>query len=482
MASFANRPSCDPVLPARARLRHRPLRVVGVLCAALLAVGLGAVSAVAAPAGQPRTDTAQSPGERALRGRILAVAPGGGAVHWVGTWAASPQGGGPGQERPSLTDRTLRQIVHTSIGGDVVRVRLTNAHGVAPLAIGAARVALRSSGAAIRPGTDRRLTFGGSAGVTIAPGAVVISDPTVLRVPEATDLAISLYVPGPTGPPTYHALSMQTNYTSPAGNFASAITMPVGETFCWTISPRPCITPWYFLAGVDVLRHRRVGAIVALGDSLTDGDASGDASAIDRNARWPDLLARRLNAGPGNGKVGAMNAGIAGNRVLADGAGDSAERRLDRDVLAQPGVRWVVFFEGINDLYGGGTAAELIAAYQRIIARVHTHGLPIYGVTLTPAGFTDGREIERLAVNAWIRTSGQFDAVIDFDAVVRDPARPAFPLPAYDSGDHLHFNVAGYHALGNSIDLSLFRTRLGTGVLTSAPVENRGGTDDQPET
>jgi lysophospholipase L1-like esterase len=465
MASLMRRPSRDRVLAARTRLQHLPFRVIGVMCTAVLAVGLGAVSAVAAaPAGQPRTDTALSPNQRAPF-QLGAAGKGRGPAHWVGTWAASPQGSGPGQDRPSFTNRTLRQIVHTSIGGDVVRVRLTNAHGVTPLVIGSAHLALRSSGAAIRPGTNRRLTFGGSPRVTIAPGAVAFSDPTVLRVPEAADLAISLYVPGPTGPPTYHALSMQTNYTSPPGNFTSSITMPVGETFCWTIGPRPCITPWYFLAGVDVLRHRRAGAIVALGNSLTDGDTNSDASAVDRNVRWPDLLARRLNARPGKRDVGVLNAGIAGNRVLADGAGDSAQRRLDRDVLVQPGVRWVVLYEGINDLYGRtGTAAQLIAAYQQIIERVHTRGLPIYGVTLTPAGFTDSRETERRAVNGWIRTSGQFDAVIDFDAVVRDPANPAFPLPAYDSGDHLHFNVAGYRALGNSIDLSLFRARSGARV------------------
>ncbi|WP_407783190.1 SGNH/GDSL hydrolase family protein [Actinophytocola sp.] len=404
---------------------------MGALCAAALVVGLGVAPALA-------------------EGR--------GSVHWVGAWTASPQGGGPGQDRPSFTNRTLRQIVHTSVGGDVVRVRLTNAHGTAPLVIGEARLALRGSGAAIRPGTDRRLTFGGSRRVTIAAGTAVASDPTVLRVPEAADLAISLYVPGPTAAPTYHALSMQTNYTSPPGNHTRATNMPVGETFCWTIPPRPCITPWYFLAGVDVLQSTRVGAIVALGDSLTDGDSSGDASAVDRNARWPDLLARRL------GEVGVLNAGIAGNRVLADGAGDSALHRLDRDVLTQPGVRWVVLFEGINDLYNGGTAGDLIAAYQQIIRRTHARGLPIHGVTLTPAGVTDSRESERLAVNAWIRTSGQFDAVVDFDAVVRDPANPAFPLPAFDGGDHLHFTVAGYQALANSIDLSLFRSRATAGL------------------
>jgi lysophospholipase L1-like esterase len=408
-------------------------RLAGALCAGALVAGLGAVPA---PADEGRA-----------------------AVHWVGTWAASPQGGGPGQDRPSIADRTLRQIVHTTVGGDLVRIRLTNAHGTAPLVIGESHLALRGSGAAIRPGTDRRLTFGGSPRVTIAPGAEVASDPTVLRVPEAADLAISLYVLGPTGAPTYHALSMQTNYTSPPGNFAGAVDMPVGETFCWTIPPRPCIAPWYFLAGVDVLRPGRAGAIVAFGDSLTDGDSSGDTSAVDRNARWPDLLARRLNAPVGNDReVGVLNAGIAGNRVL--GAGDSALRRLDRDVLTQPGVRWVVFFEGINDLYNRrATAADLIPAYQQIIQRTHARGLPIYGGTLTPAGFTDTREAERLAVNTWIRTSGQFDAVLDFDAAVRDPANPAFSRPAYDGGDHLHFTVAGYQALASSIDLSLFGIR-----------------------
>ncbi|HEX6355687.1 SGNH/GDSL hydrolase family protein [Actinophytocola sp.] len=401
-------------------------RLVGVLCMAVLVAVPGAVptqvGALPAPAG----------------------------THWVGTWAASPQGGGPGRDRPSVTDRTLRQIVHTTVGGDVVRVRLTNAHGTTPLVIGEAHLALRRSGAAIRAGSDRTLTFGGSRQVTIAPGAEVSSDPTVLRVSAATDLAISLYVPGPTGPPTYHGLSMQTNYTSTPGNHTGAVNMPVGETFCWTIPPRPCITPWYFLAGVDVLRSPRVGAVVALGDSLTDGDASADASAVDKNVRWPDLLARRLKT------VGVLNAGIAGNRVLADGAGDSAPNRLDRDVLTEPGVRWVVLFEGINDLFRGGTAADVIAAYEQIIERTHARGLPIYGVTVTPAGFADGRENERQAVNTWIRTSGLFDAVIDFDAAVRDPANPAFPRAAFDAGDHLHFNVAGYHALANSIDLSLF--------------------------
>jgi len=289
----------------------------------------------------------------------------------------------------------------------------------------------------------------------------VVSDPAVLLVSKAADLAISLYVPGPTGPPTYHALSMQTSYTSPPGNHAGAVNMPVGETFCWTAPPRPCITPWYFLAGVDALRSERLGTVVALGDSLTDGDSGADASALNRNARWPDLLAQRLNAQNGQ-EFGVLNAGIAGNRVLADGAGDSAARRLDRDVLTEPGVRWVVLFEGINDLYNrGGTAADLIAAYQQIIERTHAVGLPIYGATLTPAGFTDSREDERLAVNAWIRTSGQFDAVIDFDAAVRDPANPASLLPAFDAGDHLHFNVAGYQALANSIDLSLFQLLVG---------------------
>ncbi len=409
---------------------------LGVLCAAVLVAGLGAVPAQAGP---------------------LPVS----GVHWVGTWAASPQGGGPGQDRPSFTDRTLRQIVHTSIRGDVVRVRLSNAHGTAPLVIGEARLALRASGAAIQAGTDRQLVFGGSPQVTIAPGAEAVSDLAFLRVPENADLAISLYVPGPTGPATYHALSMQTNYTSPAGNHAGAVDMPVGETFCWTAPPRPCLTPWYFLAGVDVLRGGPVGSVVTLGDSLTDGDSAADASAVDRNARWPDLLARRLNA-PGR-EFGVLNAGIAGNRILADGAGDSALRRLDRDVLTEPGVRWVVLFEGINDVSNRSTAADLIAAYQQIIQRTHARGLPIYGATLTPAGFTDSRENERLAVNAWIRTSGQFDAVIDFDAAVRNPANPAFLLAAYDAGDRLHFNVAGYQALANSIDLSLFAARVGVG-------------------
>jgi lysophospholipase L1-like esterase len=371
---------------------------------------------------------------------------GNGNEHWVGTWSSSPQD--PDAAIPvsvlGFTDQTLRQIVHTSIGGDVVRVRFTNEIQATSLSIGAAHIALRDAGASIVPGSDRTLTFGGSPSIIVSPGAHVVSDPVDLDVPALGDLAIDIYLPGPTGPTTFHRRSFQTTYISPAGNYTGAATLPIDST---TLS-------WFFLKGVEVMASTQTGAVVTLGDSITDGTNS----TPDTNNRYPDHLALRILALQGNQKLGVLNQGIAGNRVVEGGRGPTAQARFDRDVLAQTGVTHVIVLEGINDSSNTVFQADrIIAGHHQMIERAHAKGLTIYGATLTPAGSTGIREANRQAVNAWIRTSGEYDAVIDFDAVTRDPSNPTFFLPIYDSGDHLHPNDAGYEAMANAIDLKLFK-------------------------
>jgi lysophospholipase L1-like esterase len=379
--------------------------------------------------------------------------------HWVGTWGTSLHQASPGP--PGLTNmgfdnQSLRQIVHSSVGGNQVRVRLST-YGQSALTVGAAHVALRASGAAIVPESDRALTFGGEASIAIPPGAVVMSDPVALQVPALADLAVTIYVPGPTGPATWHFLGLQTSYVSPAGDFTGSIAMPVASTTMGR----------FWLAGVDVTASRQTGAIVAFGDSITDGAASTPNS----NHRWPDYLARRLLAQPGNQRLGVLNQSITGNRLLHDGIGPNGLERFDRDVLALTGVTHVIVLLGNNDIWLGEvlfpseavTAEQIIHGHQQLIRRAHAHGLAIYGATLTPIqGFVPdvvfpAVEAKRQAVNAWIRTSGEYDAVIDFDAVTRDPSAPGRLLPAFDSGDHLHPNDAGYEAMGTAIDLRLFR-------------------------
>jgi lysophospholipase L1-like esterase len=358
----------------------------------------------------------------------------------------------------NINNQTLRQIVHVSIGGDRVRVKLSNALGTAPLVVGAAHVARRDTGELIASGSGAPLTFSGNSSITIPPGAAVLSDPADVRVPALSDLAIDIYLPGDTGagtsPLTRHSGALQTNYISPAGNFVGAIAFPVAATR----------TSWYFLTGVDVRAGKQTQAIAALGDSITDGTAS----TPNTNNRWPDHLARRLLDGPGNNKLGVLNLGIAGNRVLNDGAGPNAQARLERDVLTQTGAKWVVVLEGINDIGFQNffpdqavTAAQIIAGHRQLIARAHALGLKIYGATLTPVEgsgyFGTETEAKRQAVNEWIRTSGEYDAVIDFDLVTRDPERPTRFLPIYDSGDHLHPSDAGYAAMAEAVNLKLFK-------------------------
>jgi lysophospholipase L1-like esterase len=346
------------------------------------------------------------------------------------------------------------------IGGSPVRVHLVNTFGDQPLKIGQTSIAVQDQAAAILPETSRQLTFGGQPAVVIPAGAQVVSDPVNMQVDAARTLAISLYLAEPTGPVTWHATARQTLYVA-AGNQA-------GESTGAEFEALPNTPSWYLLGGVDVgTTSVDEAAIVTFGDSITDGTNSTQ----DANRRWPDFLARRLLARPGN-TLSVLDEGIGGNRVLTDAPTHvNALARLDRDVLAQNGVKYVVLLEGINDIgqtcLGNANASteDLIAGYRQIIAQVHLKGLKLFGATMTPfQGATPtnpmyycaGGDAKRQALNTFIRTSGEFDGVIDFDIATRDPANPSMYLPAYDSGDHLHPNDAGYEAMANTIDLALF--------------------------
>jgi lysophospholipase L1-like esterase len=369
---------------------------------------------------------------------------------WIGTWMAAPQLTEPANlpPAPGLTDSTLRQVIHVSLGGTQIRVRVSNEFGTAPLALGAAHIALPRSGAAIQPETDRGLTFQGSPSVTIAPGTVAVSDALPFDVRPLSDLTVTLHVSTRSGDITGHPGSRCTSYLQ-GGDLVTAPDLP-GATR---------VDHWYLLSGVEVRAAMPVlGAVVTLGDSITDGRGS----PTNGNGRWPDYLARRLQENRETAdRVAMLNAGIGGNCVLRGGLGPTALARLDRDVFAQPGVRWLILFEGINDLgTRSASGQDLIAAYKQIIARAKARGLRVYGATLLPCGqsfyFSPELEAARQEINQWVRTGKVFDAVIDFDAALRDPKNPAQLSAAAESPDHLHPSGLGYKVIADAIDLNLF--------------------------
>jgi lysophospholipase L1-like esterase len=410
---------------------------------------------------------------RALLGLALAI--GGlsvlasgddGPQHWVTTWTTA----NAASDRPTaFSNQTIREIVHTTIGGSAVRIRLSNTFGTRAIRLDAVFIGLQKDGAALGPRSNHEVTFGGSRSITIPEGAEVLSDPIPFSVGSEQNLAISLFTSGETGPATVHGSAFQTNYVSGTGNFAAED----GANAFAMATEAKTTGSWYFLSAVEVLAPADVkGAVVALGDSITDGASSRP----DNYKRWTDVLARRLLTG--HTKIAVLNAGIGGNRVLTSSPcwGQNALARLGRDVLAQAGIEAVILFEGTNDIGQPDalatdtnpcrsrtqvTADEIIAGYKQIIARTHARGLKIFGATILPyqgiGSWTTTGEAKRVAVNQWIRTSRAFDGVIDFDAALRDPAIPSRMAPQYDSGDHLHPGPAGHEAMGNAVDLALFR-------------------------
>ncbi len=375
------------------------------------------------------------------------------ATGWTGSWAASPQSGGS-----SFNQQTLRQIVHTSIGGTAVRVQLSNVFGTQPVTFADVHVAQRTSGSSISTGTDRTVTFGGATSVTVAAGGTAASDSVAFTAQPAADVAVSFYLPQPTGSATYHQTGEQTNYIA-SGDVSGNASLTNPQT----------TGSYSFLANLDVQNTAAAGSVVTLGASITDGVASsGDA-----NRRWPNYLASRLAA---SGRtVGVLNQGISGNRLLVDGAGQSALNRFSRDVLGQPGVHWVIFSDDpINDL--GSTSpppssSQLIAGLQQLITRAHQAGLKFICSTLTPyqgAGYwTSQGETAREALNSFVRGTGSgCDAVVDQDTATHDPANPTRYLPAYDSGDHLHPNDSGMQAIANAVDLAIFGTSTGSTAVS----------------
>lgn len=421
-----------------------------------------------------------------------------GSEHWVATWgtaqtlariggAAAGRGGAPAVGRgqaavapaapapvrppsaapafparrfpvpPTLAgvdNQTIRMVVRTSIGGRRLRVRFANAFGGRPVRIGAATIARGTGGSSIDPATSRALTFSGRRATTMYAGQVIVSDAIELDVPALADLAVSLHIAGASGPPTDHRFALRTTYISTPGDVTGAASIA-----------RPAATTesWYWLAGIDVMAPRTSGAVVTFGDSITDGDQSTPGT----DGAWPSILARRLQARPETSHLAVVNAGISGNRVLGDNT--SGLVRFGADAIDQPGAAWITLLEGINDITGATrpgapastlTADDLIGAYRQMIDRAHARGIRVAGCTITPYGgsspYSEAGEAMRQAVNRWIRTGGAFDAVIDFDAVTRDPRDPTRLRAEADSPDMLHPGDAGYRLMAEAIDLAIF--------------------------
>ena len=382
---------------------------------------------------------------------------------WVASWGASQQIPEPQNAvaADDLRDATVRQVFHLSLGGPVLRVHLSNAFGTEALHFTSVHIArpVSPSSSAIDPATDRALTFAGSSDVTVPPGTEFISDPLDYPVAALSNLAVTFHLDSPPATQTGHPGSRATSYLV-HGDFVGAPNLLDAKN----------VDHWYQVSGIDVLAPAGGASIVVLGDSITDGHGA----TTNGNDRWTDILAQRLQASANKRSIGVSNQGIGGNHLLTDGLGPNALARFDRDVLAPAGVRWVIVFEGVNDLGGltrdGEVTPEqhsvrvkhIISAYEQIVQRAHAHGLRVFGATITPYVGSDYyhpgplSEADRQAVNAWIRVAGHFDAVIDFDSVVRDPQHLDRLLPAFDCGDHLHPSPAGYRAMGEAVQLNLF--------------------------
>jgi lysophospholipase L1-like esterase len=381
---------------------------------------------------------------------------------WVASWGASQQIPEPqnAMAADDLNDATVRQIFHLSVGGPTLRVHISNAFGTEALHLISVHIArpISSSSSAIDPATDRALTFAGSSEVTVPPGTEFLSDALDYPMTALSDLAVTFHLDAPPATQTGHPGSRATSYLV----HGDLVVAP-------NLLDAKHVDHWYQVSEIDVLAPPNAASLVALGDSITDGHGA----TTNGNDRWTDVLARRLQASANQQSVGVSNQGIGGNHLLSDGLGPNALARFDRDVLAPAGVRWVILFEGVNDLGAltrNGEVApsehatqvkRVLAAYEQIILRAHAHGLRIFGGTITPYAGSDYyhpgslSEADRQAVNAWIRTAGHFDAIIDFDRVVRDPQHPDHLLPSFDCGDHLHPSPAGYRAMGEAVPLSL---------------------------
>jgi lysophospholipase L1-like esterase len=390
---------------------------------------------------------------------------------WIATWAASPEAAGASSREPllKLDDQTVRERMRVSVGGTQIRIHFSNEYGSSPLLIGSATFAAPIDAASVKAGSIQSITFGGQNSITIPPGAPVISDPIAFPVHSGDEVSVSIYFPKRVATPTLHALALKRAIVSQRGDSTRAEKIESGAVSESSILVSALLVP----------AQPSQRAVVAFGDSTTDGDGS----TVDTDNNWPSNLVRRIARSAEGSKVAVVNAGVAGNRLLRDGAlpslGVNALARFDRDALAMPGVTHIVLLEGINDICFPGaklgarsladpaeatTAKDVIDAYRQLISRAHSHGIKLIGGTITPCEgadipgyYSEAKEAIRQAVNKWIRTSGAFDGVIDFDAVVRDPNHPSQLLPRFASKDHLHPNDDGYKAMADSIDLNLFK-------------------------
>ncbi|MGA2070387.1 MAG: SGNH/GDSL hydrolase family protein [Sedimentisphaerales bacterium] len=374
------------------------------------------------------------------------------AEGWIGTWATGQQltetQNNP--PAPGLANNTLRQVVHATLGGSRIRVQFSNKYSSGAVTINSAHIAASTGGSAINTSTDTALSFGGSASVTINAGQEIYSDAVDFNVAPLSNLAVSIYF----------GAAASTNVTGHPGSRTTSY-IKSGNAVSTNFTPSASTAHWYILSRIDLWLDDSYGCVVTLGDSITDGRGS----TTDLNNRWPDDLVRRLQADPSTAKVGVINQGIGGNAVVSGGLGPTALARFDHDVVGQPGVRWVIIFEGVNDIGGGQSAGSLISAYQQFISKAHDANILAYGVPITPfkgnSGYdTPAHQAVRDTVNNWIRTSGQYDGVIDFNPVVSDPNDPNRLNAAYlFENDYLHLNVAGYQAMANSIDPNLFKQK-----------------------